>query len=508
MPKAANQHPSIFICYRRDDTAGHAGRLYDRLAAHFGHKRVFIDIDLIEPGEDFVQKIEEAVGSCEILLALIGRGWLAGRNEAGRRLDNPNDFVRLEIVAALARGIHVIPVLMQGARMPRLHDLPDDLLPLSRRNAHELSDLRWNYDVDHLIGALERVLTRQRGADVERRKQAAKESFGPEFAPVGRVISWPGQQWRNIKRLAGGIPARIRGLLPSAASRWGVGLIGSLIFCVVAAAFLFPSVRKVLVDGMFFSASVVKEPAAQPSPTEAVKAGQSQTPQGFRNSVGMEFVWIPPGEFMMGSESGEADENPVRLVTVSTGFYMGKYEVTQEQWQEVMGNNNPSRFKGRDRPVENVSWKEVREFISKLNIEDNEFGYGLPSEAQWEYAARARTTGEYAGDLDALAWYGANSRGQTHKVGGKQSNYFGLYDMHGNVAEWCRDIYHDTYKNAPTRGGAWAYDYERDLRVVRGGHFLSGALSCRSAERDGLPPGERFPHLGFRLVAFIEDSMR
>src|SRR5947209_11577218 len=161
MPQATGQFSGIFVSYRRDDSAGHAGRLFDRLGAHFGDDQIFMDIDHIEPGEDFARVIEDAVGSCEILIALIGRSWLTSRDEAERRLDNPNDFVRLEIATALARGVRVIPVLVQGAQVPRPQDLPEDLLSLSRRNALELSDLRWKYDVDQLIGALEKVLARQ-----------------------------------------------------------------------------------------------------------------------------------------------------------------------------------------------------------------------------------------------------------------------------------------------------------------------------------------------------------
>jgi hypothetical protein len=171
MPQAPNQSPGIFICYRRDDSAGHAGRLYDRLSAQFGDKQIFMDIDHIEPGEDFVKAIEDAVGSCEILIAVIGRSWLTSRDEAGRRLDNPNDFVRLEIAAALARNVRVIPALVQGAQMPRPRDLPEDLLPLARRNAIELSDVRWKHDVGQLIDALVKTLARR----VETLSDAARE---------------------------------------------------------------------------------------------------------------------------------------------------------------------------------------------------------------------------------------------------------------------------------------------------------------------------------------------
>lgn len=157
---STQQFSGIFISYRRDDAAGHAGRLADNLVERFGRNRIFRDIDNIEPGEDFVTKIENAVGSCDILLAVIGRTWLSP-NGSGR-LDNPNDFVRLEIATALRRDIRVIPVLVQRASMPKPEDLPDDLDSLTRRNAVELTDLRWPSDVEQLISVMERILA-QRG---------------------------------------------------------------------------------------------------------------------------------------------------------------------------------------------------------------------------------------------------------------------------------------------------------------------------------------------------------
>lgn len=146
----------IFISYRRGDSAGHAGRLYDRLSERFGQARVFMDIDHIGPGVDFVAVIEAAVAKCDVLLALIGEEWLDTTDAEGRRrLDDPEDFVRVEIATALRRNILVIPVLVQGAKMPRALDLPGDLAMLARRNALELSDSRWRFDVGRLIETLE-----------------------------------------------------------------------------------------------------------------------------------------------------------------------------------------------------------------------------------------------------------------------------------------------------------------------------------------------------------------
>ena len=148
--------PKIFISYRRDDSAAYAGRLYDWLAGHFGQGQVFMDVDAIKPGLDFVEVVQQAVGECDGLVAVIGKEWLHVSNPAGsRRLEDPDDMVRLEIATALDRGIPVIPVLVQGAQMPRGNELPDRLKPLASRNALEVSDTRFRSDVERLIETLE-----------------------------------------------------------------------------------------------------------------------------------------------------------------------------------------------------------------------------------------------------------------------------------------------------------------------------------------------------------------
>lgn len=148
----------IFISYRRDDSAPYAGRLYDRLTARFGKGQVFMDIDQIDPGEDFVEVIDRKVGACGVAVVLIGKAWLNTSDAEGkRRLDDPEDFVRLEVAAALKRNIRVLPVLVGGATMPKMQQLPAPLAMLSRRNAFEISDSRFHTDVDKLIEALERA---------------------------------------------------------------------------------------------------------------------------------------------------------------------------------------------------------------------------------------------------------------------------------------------------------------------------------------------------------------
>jgi formylglycine-generating enzyme required for sulfatase activity len=205
---------------------------------------------------------------------------------------------------------------------------------------------------------------------------------------------------------------------------------------------------------------------------------------------------------MMGSTNGEADVKPVHQVTISQPFYMGKYEVTQAQWQSVMGNN-PSYFKdcGGNCPVEQVSWDDAQNFINKLNDGNDGFRYRLPTEAEWEYACRAGTTGDYAGTFSEMAWSLENSGVKTHAVGGKQPNAWGLADMHGNVWEWCQDWYHETYYGAPTDGSAWLSGGEQKYRVLRGGSWYSYASYSRSADRYWPKLGNRFKSYGFRVVA-------
>lgn len=213
--------------------------------------------------------------------------------------------------------------------------------------------------------------------------------------------------------------------------------------------------------------------------------------------VTLEMVWCPPGTFTMGSNDGDSDERPVHQVTLTKGFWIGKTEVTQAQWKSVMGNN-PSDHEGDDLPVECVSWDDCMEFCKKTGLE-------LPTEAQWEYACRAGSTGPYAGtgNLDDMGWYGGNSGRQTHPVGTKQPNAWGLYDMHGNVWEWCADWYGDYPSGAVTDPkGASSGSY----RVWRGGSWGNDAASCRSAGRnDGYYPSSRYDNLGFRLSRTLSE---
>ena len=224
----------------------------------------------------------------------------------------------------------------------------------------------------------------------------------------------------------------------------------------------------------------------------------------WKSPSGMEFAWIPAGRFVMGSPNGEEGRYGSEVqheVRISQGFWMGKYEVTQGEWESVMGSN-PSYFDecGSRCPVENVVWNDVQEFIRRLNERESgsEYEYRLPTEAEWEYAARAGTSGPRYGELDLIAWWDGNSGDRTHPVGQKRANGWGLHDMLGNVLEWVADWYGAEYPSGMVtdpRGPSTGL-----YRVARGGSWGGGAGYVRSAARIIYSPGDRLSAVGFRLV--------
>ncbi len=227
------------------------------------------------------------------------------------------------------------------------------------------------------------------------------------------------------------------------------------------------------------------------------------------NSIGMEFVRVKSGTFLMGSNNGTSPERPVHEVTISRDFYMGVYEVTQAQWVTVMGSN-PSSYEtcGDDCPVETVSWNDVQVFIEKLNEKEGTTAYRLPTEAEWEYAVRAGTTTEYFfGEeeslLDDYAWYASNSNGRTFQVGQKLPNPWGLYDVYGNVQEWVQDWYSNAYysvsPSVDPQGPA-----DGTSRVFRGNAFAGIPSRLRSAYRTYFAPIDKGNGGGFRLAKITE----
>ncbi len=434
----------VFISYRRDDSADITGRIFDRLRAHFDKQILFRDVDVIPFGSDFRQVIRKAVEDCQVLLAVIGPTWLSIASKTGtRRLDDPHDFVRLEIETALKRDIPVIPVLVGKAAMPEPIHLPDSLQPLVFRHGLEIRrDPDFHRDVDTLIRGLNGLLDATPLPAPPAPKTAPRRSRTSKKAvivgsPPPPPIALP---------VPPHTPAVVASSAPKAADR-----------------------------------------------TELVLPG----------GVKMEFAWCPPGTFLMGSENGHENEKPVHRVMLTKGFFMGIHPVTQAQWKAISGTT-PSHFKGDTRPVECVSWEDCQEFCQKLTAHVKGRGtVSLPSEAEWEYACRAGTTTDYhTGDGEAAlkkaGWYDGNSGFETHQVGELTANAWGLHDMHGNVWEWCQDWY-GPYMGNDQVDPLQLTKQSNECRVLRGGGWHRDPADCRVAFRIRGAPANRRNRFGFRV---------
>ena len=270
---------------------------------------------------------------------------------------------------------------------------------------------------------------------------------------------------------------------------------------------------------------VQQQPVEQPQPTrpepqqpvqqpqrpvqQQPEPEQTPTPEPERpqhNLPDIAMVYVSGGTFTMGATSEQGSdaydrEKPAHSVTLS-GYYIGKYEVTQELWKAVMGSNL-SYFKGDNLPVENVSWNDVQEFLRKLNAMTGK-RYRLPTEAEWEFAARGGNSSrgyKYSGgnSIGSVAWCKDNSGSRTHAVGTKSPNELGIYDMSGNVLEWCQDWYNSSYYGSSPRTNPQGPN-SGSFRVYRGGSWNGGAGSCRVSNRTFITPGNRYGDLGFRLA--------
>jgi formylglycine-generating enzyme required for sulfatase activity len=270
------------------------------------------------------------------------------------------------------------------------------------------------------------------------------------------------------------------------------------VFCVSLSAGLFADSYTEAVEVVVPAKKVERTPPPPPGPPRIHPVGKPD----------IEMVFVGGGKFKMGCRGGDADciadERPIREVKVG-GYYIGKYQVTQKQWAQVMGIN-PSYFEGggwEDLPVEQVSWNEIQEFIKRLNAMTGK-KYRLPTEAEWEYAARGGAKsagGKFGGHefLDDAAWYDYNGFGRTQRVGGKQPNELGLYDMLGNVWEWVSDRYdRNYYRDGPLNNPKGPRNGSE--RVYRGGSFDSAERHCRVTLRNYAKPEYRAIYLGFRLA--------
>jgi formylglycine-generating enzyme required for sulfatase activity len=433
----------IFVSYRRDDSQWPAGRINERLEAVFGAGQVFFDTVTIRPGEDFHQVLGDRVGLCRVLLAVIGSRWL---DILEARLGEPNDFVRIEIAEGLQRKVRVIPVLIDGAKPPPATRLPDDLKALARLNAIPVRADTFRSDLDQLIGFLRDYLD----------KEPAGERQG------------------RIK-----VDAKITHLAP---------------------------------DGRFKSG-----------------AGRAEW---FKDlDVGPEMVVVPAGSFTMGSSSSEIaaftkwgpyprdwyeSERPQRTVTIKAPFAVSRFAITFDQWDAAGLSHRPGDEgwgRGR-RPVINLSWQDAKDYANWLSEKTGKT-YRLLSEAEWEYCCRAGTTTAFwCGDsmstkqanYDGNYTYGGGPKGEyrqgTVPVDSFDPNPWGLYQVHGNVWEWCEDNWHADYLGAPQDGSVWAGG-DALVRVFRGGSWTDGPECLRSADRLGDRADTRGSCIGVRLARVL-----
>lgn len=458
----------IFISYRRDDASDAAGRVYDRLAQKFGAKRIFMDVDSIQRGHDFREVLERHLAETAVLLVLIGRQWLDLAGPDGtRRLDDPSDFVRLEIATALRDKIPVIPVLLNDATMPTASVLPDDIAGLAFRQASKLRHESFRTDILDPQAAVKEALAE------------AGDAAGGRFRTLTRIIGAVGLVSTAVTLYFGYFQYQDYARQSDEAARRAEA-----------------TQRSIEAEARRIEAAARAEatrPATFSDRLQALPQGESLK----ECDACPEMVAIPGGSFAMGSPESEpgrqSDEGPQRRVTIQP-FAIGKFEVTFAEWDACVAGGGCGGYRPKDegwgrgrRPVINVSWEDAQAYVSWLNSKVEGSPYRLPSEAEWEYAARAGSSATWSfGDRDsalgAHAWFRGNSGGKTHKVGGKRSNAFGLHDVHGNVMEWVEDCWNRSNSGAPTDGSAWKKG-DCSSAVLRGGSWPMIPLGLRSAFR-------------------------
>jgi formylglycine-generating enzyme required for sulfatase activity len=455
----------IFLSYAREDRP-RVKPVVDALAA--SGWSVWWDRTII-PGQIFERVIQTALDQAQCVVVLWSR----------HSVDS--DWVQTEADEGQRRGV-LIPALLDEVEIP---------LPFRRIQAANL--VGWQGALPH-AGFDELA----RGVEGILKTPAPRRTKGPAVAapPAG---AWPSEPVRrDVDRevLRPEQPAA-----PAAPEGWRnprLRLIaGALLILAVGTAIFFiqapkgrPPTQQPAVRVKSGSASRVRGSQLRALPPPAV-----QTRENLKD--GLTYVWIPPGRFKMGCSPGDKEcfdnEKPAHEVTITHGFWMGQTPVTQEAYQRVLGHN-PSHFKGPRLPVEEVTWNEAQSYCEAV-------GMRLPTEAEWEYAARAGSATARYGNLDEVAWYIGNSDGQTHEVGQKQPNAFGLYDVLGNVFQWVADWYgqkYDEQKVAVNPTGPSSGQY----RVLRGGAWAYNPRDARASYRyrSGPEPSNRNDNFGFRCA--------
>jgi formylglycine-generating enzyme required for sulfatase activity len=444
----------IFLCHASEDKA-QVREVYHRLRSIDGFEPWLDEEDLL-PGQEWAREIPRALRVSDFILIFLSRNSLAKRGYVQREMK-----LALDAWQELPEGtIHTIPVRINDC------EVPEDFQRYHWVNLFDSNGF------DRIVRAIHAEL-------------AKRLATAPPDPILDRDHPFSGATGRSVIEVPGHFPQEPE---PPTGSQPEEPLVPPKKFRQVSVV----TIMSLVITAVSAVAAVILVPGMR-------EWLGLDTPRKITTAIGMEFVRIPAGQFQMGSNEVDKDERPMHRVRISEPFYLGKYEVTQAQWEAVMGTN-PSSSKGNPgRPVTNVSWEDIQEFIRRLNQQEGWEVCRLPTEAQWEYAARAGTTMEwYENDVDAIAWYAKNSGDQTHEVGQKRPNAWGVYDMLGNVWEWCHDgkrkYTADTAIDpmGPTGAGT--------DRVIRGGSLANSEGNVRAGLRVGLPPGERLADGGFRCA--------
>jgi formylglycine-generating enzyme required for sulfatase activity len=463
----------VFISYRRDDGMGHAGRIHDRLASEFGRDLLFMDVDDIPLGANFVKVLRDEVAKCDVLLAVIGPRWMDARDEHGnRRLDSANDFVRIEIASALQRDIPVIPILLEGTRVPNADQLPDDLKRLALQNGLDVRHASFHNDMDKLIRGLRRQ-------GVPPNSQPPPQSPHAEGAP-GTIVVDVGLSGRKEAHCF--LPGNGR-------SEWFKDHEAGPEMVVVP-------------GGTFTMGSPESEPERE-SWQKGSESPQHHVTIAKPFAVGRHLVTRAQFAAFVSATGYKADD--------AHDWGAGTWDNDQRSpWR------SPGFAQDDSHPVVCVSWHDAKAnaaWCGKLTGRP----YRLLSEAEWEYAARAGATTPFwwgasittseANYNGNYAYKGGGAKGVYRKgtvpVGSFAANPWGLYCVHGNVWEWCEDAWHDDYTGAPADGSAWLEGGDAGRRVLRGGSWSYDPGGLRSASRAGDSTDVRSDGRGFRLGATL-----
>jgi formylglycine-generating enzyme required for sulfatase activity len=558
----------IFISYRREESHWSARSLHDRLSVSFDRNQIFMDIDSIAPGEDFVKAIETMVAKCDVLIAVIGANWLTSKDDQGvRRLDNPEDFVRMEIATALKREIRVIPVLVDGALVPRSTELPDDIKPLVRRNALRITDTSFDGDCQRLVAAIEQVLEK---TTAERRDGDEQQASTPSGKPEADKPS--AETPKVVYPLAPqpAEPKREKPPPPSPSGTGGKSLSKQLIaFLAVAAA--------LLVGGLIYlavrqspspppqpapvpaspSQTVIATPTPAPTSSSQAVASPSATPlqrevtsktldeatkdRPWVNSLGMKFVPVAGTQVLFSVWDTRVQD--FDMFVKSTGYdAAGGMSSIGKDGEKQRGATwkKPGFSQGPNYPVVGVSWDDAQEFCRWLTKIERNAGdlpadreYRLPTDEEWSVAVGLKneagsTPQEKSLKIKLYPWDIPQKRDKSWPPPAGAGNYAGEEAKNGDwpSAEPVIEGYNDGYpRTSPVGsfpanqfglhdmgGNVWQwcedwYNFEKQYRVWRGASWEAWRADAVVASyRRGVPPNHRSAITGFRCVVGVESS--